>query len=261
MVKSELEELINAGYSVTFISKNLNKSKHVVRYWLKKYNIDYLIQRHDGKWGKKKILAALDGANSLSDIIRNLDLNVVAGNYITLKKYAKLYGIDLEEYKYDFSKHNPGQIHNKKSEEEVFCINSTIARGSVKRRFIELLDGESKCFLCGQNEIWKGRKMSLVLDHINGVNDDNRIENLRLVCPNCNATLPTHCRGSKGLIPPEKKELNKEEILSKRSVERPPLHQLLKEVKELGYVGTGKKYGVSDNAIRKWVKFYEKHGF
>jgi hypothetical protein len=38
-----------------------------------------------------------------------------------------------------------------------------------------------------------GKKMSLILDHINGVYNDNRIENLRIVCPNCNATLPTHC--------------------------------------------------------------------
>jgi hypothetical protein len=43
-----------------------------------------------------------------------------------------------------------------------------------------------------------------------------------------------------------------------RKVERPPYYQLLQEVKVLGFVGTGKKYGVSDNAIRKWIKFYEK---
>ena len=35
--------------------------------------------------------------------------------------------------------------------------------------------------------------MSLILDHINGVRDDNRLENLRIVCPNCAATLETHC--------------------------------------------------------------------
>jgi hypothetical protein len=43
-----------------------------------------------------------------------------------------------------------------------------------------------------QGEEWVGKKMSLILDHINGVNNDNRIEN-RIVCPNCNATLDTHC--------------------------------------------------------------------
>lgn len=40
---------------------------------------------------------------------------------------------------------------------------------------------------------------------------------------------------------------------NKRKVDRPPLEQLIKEIEELGYCGTGRKYGVSDNAIRKWV--------
>jgi hypothetical protein len=35
--------------------------------------------------------------------------------------------------------------------------------------------------------------MSIILDHINGVRDDHRLENLRMVCPNCAATLDTHC--------------------------------------------------------------------
>ena len=44
-----------------------------------------------------------------------------------------------------------------------------------------------------------------------------------------------------------------------RKVERPGYEILLNDISELGYVGTGKKYGVSDNAIRKWIRFYEKY--
>ena len=44
-----------------------------------------------------------------------------------------------------------------------------------------------------------------------------------------------------------------------RKVKRPDYQTLINNVKELGYTKTGRKYGVSDNAIRKWIKHYEKH--
>jgi hypothetical protein len=52
---------------------------------------------------------------------------------------------------------------------------------------------ERACDMCGQGEIWPGRQLSLILDHVNGVRDDNRLDNLRILCPNCAATLDTHC--------------------------------------------------------------------
>ena len=47
--------------------------------------------------------------------------------------------------------------------------------------------------------------------------------------------------------------------LNQRKVERPPYEQLLKEIEETNYCVVGKKYNVSDNAIRKWIKQYEKN--
>lgn len=47
--------------------------------------------------------------------------------------------------------------------------------------------------------------------------------------------------------------------ISKRKVERPPYEQLIQEIEETNYSAVGRKYGVSDNAIRKWVRFYEKY--
>ena len=112
--------------------------------------------------------------------------------------------------------------------------------------------------------------MSLILDHKNGIHNDNRLENLRIVCPNCNATLDTHAgKNIKKKVKVEKiKKIKIEKIkpeksksrskldfsISRRKVERPSFDVLKTEINTLGYSAVGRKYGVSDNAIRKWIK-------
>jgi catechol 2,3-dioxygenase-like lactoylglutathione lyase family enzyme len=84
----------------------------------------------------------------------------------------------------------------------VLVENSNHSRASLKRRLYDHGLKERRCELCGQDESWYGRPMSLILDHINGISTDNRLENLRIVCPNCAATLETHC-GRKNRLDPK----------------------------------------------------------
>lgn len=75
--------------------------------------------------------------------------------------------------------------------EEAMVENSTYQRGALKRRLI--CEGliENECSICAAKPIWQGKPLVLVLDHINGVNNDHRFENLRLLCPNCNSQTDT----------------------------------------------------------------------
>lgn len=57
---------------------------------------------------------------------------------------------------------------------------------------------EQKCEICGTSH-WQGHQLALRLDHINGINNDHRLDNLRIICPNCDSLLPTFCgRNKKG---------------------------------------------------------------
>ena len=79
-----------------------------------------------------------------------------------------------------------------KTNEEVFVENSTYARHNIKRRILKNNLIKYVCDECGIGPIWNGKTMPLILDHINGVNNDNRLSNLRFVCSNCDSQLPTY---------------------------------------------------------------------
>ena len=81
---------------------------------------------------------------------------------------------------------------NKIDDSLVFVENATIARHHVKNRIIKQNLIEYVCACCGIGPVWMGNPMPLILDHINGVNNDNRLENLRFVCSNCESQLDTY---------------------------------------------------------------------
>lgn len=227
-----------------------------------------------------------------TDVLNKLNLKNNGGNYNTLSSFISNNSIDISHFESHKQIGTRG-LFVAREISEVLVKNSTYkSTNHLKNKLYKLNIKRPICELCSQDENWQGKRMSLILDHINGDRHDNRIENLRIVCPNCNATLETHCRGLKVKNKNvkkstrydlcrcgEQKQKTSEKCINcrrnsvpansdtfieamnkRRKVQRPPYETLLLEVKELGFVGTGKKYNVSDNSIRKWIKMYQNHG-
>lgn len=213
---------------------------------------------------------------SYTEALRKLKMRAAGGNHQVFRRWVdEVWRIPTDHFDPDAAR-----LRGFKKEAvplaEIMVENSTYSRSSLKRRLLSEGLKEARCEECGQGEQWRGARMALILDHINGVPDDHRLENLRILCPNCAATLETHC-GCKNLKPKVLRSCSRcgEDFLPKRltqrfcsrtcagranaeprRVQRPPFAQLLREIGETNYCAVGRKYGVSDNAIRKWVRAY-----
>jgi hypothetical protein len=221
-------------------------------------------------------------SQSWAEALRRLGMCQTGGNYKVLQKYAAKWGISAEHFSpYATSR---GPRSTRRPLDEILVAGSTYSRNHLKARLYS--DGlkEPVCELCGQGELWRGCPMGLILDHVNGVSNDNRFANLRIVCPNCAATLDTHCGRARRLERAEqncvrcgrayRQKYRTQRYCSRecgmrwdrsglarpstRRVDRPPHSQLVREVRAIGFSATGRRYGVSDNAVRKWVRQYER---
>jgi hypothetical protein len=234
------------------------------------------------RYSETEAREAIAASLSYAEALRRLAMVPTGGNWRTLKRYAEqVWAINVDHFD-PWARQRMALARGRRPARplaEILVEHSTYSRGLLKRRLYETGLKERRCELCGQGEEWRGEKMSLILDHVNGVNTDNRLANLRIVCPNCAATLETHCgRNVRRLncaccgreFAPRSRsqrhcsiacgghsEASQAAQHAARRVERPPYEQLVREIAETSYVAVGRRYGVSDNAIRKWLRQYE----
>jgi Zn finger protein HypA/HybF involved in hydrogenase expression len=145
------------------------------------------------KWTESKLIEAIGKSNSFIQLLNILGLAISGSNYRAIKRAIKKYNISTSHW---IDRRTIGGTHKghaaRKPLNEVLVENSTYSSNALKKRLIKEKLIDYKCAICHMDDKWLGKKLTLQLDHINGINNDNRLENLRFLCPNCHSQTPTY---------------------------------------------------------------------
>jgi 5-methylcytosine-specific restriction endonuclease McrA len=147
------------------------------------------------KYSDAQIQAAVAKSINMADTLRELGLLPVGGNFKVLRKNVSRLSLNTSHWRRGAKPHAAHKP--KRSLKDVLVIDSDyLDTTTLKRRLVQ--DGALlyQCVICGLRE-WCGSELVLHLDHINGVGNDNRITNLRLLCPNCHSQTASYCGRNK----------------------------------------------------------------
>ena len=212
-------------------------------------------------WNLERIKEIIPQCINFTEVLKMLGIPRQGNNSNTLKRL-------LDENNIDYS-HFTGRarVYNNTSTSINEYLSNRVKITSGKLRIKLLTEGlkENKCEICGITK-WLGKPIVCQLHHIDGNNQNNNLENLQILCPNCHSQTENYC-GSANVNKTKYyckdcgKEINKGSVYcticshkhTRKVKDRPSKEKLLQDFKELkSFVKIGAKYGVSDNAIRKW---------
>jgi hypothetical protein len=163
--------------------------------------------------------------------------------------------------------------------DEILVEKSTYTdRQRLRKRLVAEKSFEDKCAVCGLPPLWQGKALTLQLDHANGVPDDNRIKNLRIICPNCHTQTDNFCgRNWQGRSKGEPQYVEKICLFCKkhftrrapsrskycsqtcahmtiRKVTWPSADKLQQLVTKYPVIEIAKQYGVDSHTVARWCR-------
>jgi len=273
-----LKSYVDRNLTIDKIASIENKSHSGIRYWLNKYGL----KTSKRTFSLTQFKEAVENNFSVASSLSALNLSPTGANYRGFYKYQKENNIDISHF--TGQAHLRGKTHsyNKRDLSEILIKDCSYSSHKLKKRLIKEGIKEHRCECCGLSE-WLNEPIPLELEHVDADHYNNTLENLKVLCPNCHAKTPTyrgknvkyknpkkikekpnlqrikktHNCSSCGIQLKEKSKTGLCKVCypkTQRKVERPPIEKLLQEVKETSYLAVGRKYGVSDNCIRKWIK-------
>lgn len=146
------------------------------------------------KYSREEFVQAWQNSKTIGEVAKKLNCNHSGGGYAVLRRAAEQLNLPTDHMIEYGLNTGPAYNHLKFIPLPEILVEDSTYTNSTRLKIRLLREGllEAKCYEadCGLTE-WKGRPISLQLDHINGDNLDHRIENLRLLCPNCHSQTET----------------------------------------------------------------------
>lgn len=207
------------------------------------------------KWSREELIEIVNSSKTMTEVCNKIGYSSYSTTnwQVITEKFKQL---NIEKI-----------LPNKnitRTDEEVFCQNSQVSQNCLRERYKKISPPE-ECSICNLPNIWQDKPLTLRLDHVNGIHNDNRLENLRWVCPNCDSQLSTYCGFNQKKIKKKNyciecgteisnnaKYCVKCAHLFQRQAERPNRETLKEEIRHVPFTTLASKYGVSDKAITKW---------
>lgn len=204
----ELYDLLLECGSVSAITRSITNGKQnagvsaIIAQRIKDSGFDHMRYKNMSRlYTKDDVVSAFKHANCWSDVFRSLGLSVCGHNKTGIIAFSDRHGIDVPVFTKEQlgATYQRNKQHQRLTHDETYCINSTHPRQSLRSRVLK--DGvidEYRCSECNNTGTYNNKPLSLELDHINGVSDDNRLVNLRWLCPNCHSQTLTYKGKNKG---------------------------------------------------------------
>jgi 5-methylcytosine-specific restriction endonuclease McrA len=144
-------------------------------------------------WRDETLRAVVRESRSIAEVLRKLGLRPVGGNYGTIGRAIARLGLDTAHFRgKGWRSGATTPVVPARPLAAILVRNSPqIHRGDLKRRLVRAGLLAYACVGCGVSE-WRGSPLALELDHVNGDDTDDRLENLRLLCPNCHSQTDTY---------------------------------------------------------------------
>lgn len=202
--KEEIEEAIQKATTYNEVALNLGRFPgqyfiKQLKQWIVQYKIDdkhLLINVSKSRWSIESVMKAVSESTSYTDALVALGVKHRSGNFNTLKQKIAQYGISTAHFDSIAAgiskKLLSGNLNTIPLDEILNGNHPSYKTTLLKQRLIKEGIKDYKCegTNCGLSK-WHGKPITLELDHINGISDDHRLCNLRLLCPNCHSQTKT----------------------------------------------------------------------